>query len=153
MLGFIRKTILNTTEESRLRLPFRLLTALFFFIYTADTLNLNVLYAAVVGQIEFVDNPDVEDSLFDISTPTASPATFITYTSSKIPVSDVTIAKTSANFRTRVYEDIDAVGIDDAHTSADFVVALLPYPPNTSEYAHTTDLIIDRIIAFRQLLI
>src|SRR5579883_3368223 len=102
------------------RLGMNFVLAAYFAVFVSDTLNLDVLYASLLGKVTFVDDAAISDSLFDSgSTHHESVFDRQAAPNKRMSLSD-TKALNGINNSTRlnaVYEDEDSPGIEDAQTS------------------------------------
>lgn len=155
MLQAIRNIIYplkaGTFLHHSVRLFVKGLLGLYFLLFVADTVNVDVIYASLFGRVIFVDNPDIEDSLFDTGSENYSAAQVNALSRDMHTTPrELSGAKKDIGIH-KVYEDIDSLCIQDAQTSLR-IEKTLTYLTE-SECKNTFFLPIDRVIRFRQLLI
>ncbi|HET9137467.1 MAG TPA: hypothetical protein VFO76_12600 [Candidatus Kapabacteria bacterium] len=154
MLQSIRNIALplgHGSSSERLRAVLcRLLFITYGFVFLADTINIGVIYSSLFGTVEFVDDSDIFDSLFDVGGSTAS--AIATYQGSTAPMSIErnAVERSSSGVHT-VLEDIDSQGIEDAQTPVTISDRISYY--HESQEAIAATVTFDRTLHFRQFLI
>ena len=134
------------------RWVFRSLFALYFVVFLADTFNVDALYAALFEKVNYVDNADIQDSLFDVGrsvNPFLVTRDFQTNAHSK---AFQTFAYKNTPFGNyTVYEDVDSPSIEDAQVSP-VIFKSVEYT-RKSESTTTFSIPLNRVLLFQQFLI
>ncbi len=134
----------------------QIVLALYFLVFVSDTLNLDVLYASLFGNITFVDDGAISDSLFDVG-PTQHASAFTQAVRSNDHLGFVShsqkLSDDGMTLRNAVYEDEDSPGVQDAQTSTSVASAIVVGQPERDRAVRTLTIPIDRIISFQQILI
>ena len=162
MLPAIRSisTDLKFSSASRARKAMRSCGQIVFFLYLAlfvcDTINIDVLCATIKGNITFVDDPSILDSLFDTGTTHHSSAFDAPVHSNyhhSFTSKDHRHIKDDNLVKNVIAEDEDSPGIADAVLSSSFADQGELPRPESSENADTTIPILDRTINYQRILI
>ncbi len=142
--------------QKAMRLFGQIVFVLYLGLFISDTINIDVLYASLKGDVTFVDDPSISDSLFDTGSAQHSSAF-------DAPVhSNIHQSFTSKDTRriggdnvvkNVINEDEDSPGIADAILSSSFSEqGELPRPE--SEYGiDDTIPCLDRTISYQRILI
>ena len=120
--------------------------------YLCDAINIDVIYAAISGDMQYHDNPAILDSQFD----TGNTATLIQlpggHTATNAHTDQVLYAPQKC-VGTIVYEDVDSPTVLDADSQTDLVYEVSNYtrcPDPAPLIVHTP---LDRTISFLRILI
>ena len=156
MLRSIRAILSSSSKSKAMKIAGRIVFALYLTLFVSDCINIDVLFAAAKGgDITFLDNPGISDSLFD--TGNAHHVSVF-----DAPVHENDHLKISGRFnslsgnrmlKNLICEDEDSPGIADAVLSTSFSDRLnIPRPESdiSSEGIIQT---LDRTISFGQILI
>ena len=162
MLSVIRSISTDNkfSSASRARIALRLCGQIVFFLYLAlfvcDTINIDVLCATIKGNVTFVDDPSISDSLFDTGSNhhySAFDAPVHGNTHQKFTAKDHRRVKDDNLVKNVIAEDEDSPGIADAVLSSSFAdQGELPRPEST-ENADDTIPCLDRTINYQRILI
>lgn len=128
----------------------RLMFILYGFVFLADTVNIGVLYSSLFGNIEFVDDADIVDSLFDVGNSTTSAIGSYQGSTAAMSLDRTAVEHTPSGIH-KVYEDIDSQGIEDAQTPVTISERISYY--HESQQATAATVTFDRTLLFRQFLI
>ena len=131
-----------------------LLTILIFF---ADTINADILYAAIIGDVQFQDNPLILDSASDstsvvpdIHSPHINYFELAKYDGGATKISRHVIPRF---FGTTIIEDEDSPTVLDGATTATFTFSILRYDPTLQIEQASATPTLDRTITYGCLLI
>jgi hypothetical protein len=145
---------------SRARKYLRLCGQIVFFLYLAlfvcDTINIDVLWASMKGDVTFVDDPSISDSLFDTGTTqhySAFDAPVHANGNQKFTAKDSRRIKDDNVVKNIINEDEDSPGIEDAVLSSSFAIQSEIPRPESNEEADDTIPFLDRTINYQRILI
>jgi hypothetical protein len=131
-----------------------LLTVLVFF---ADTINADILYAAIIGDVQFQDNPLILDSATDATS--VIPAQFVHANYFALAKFDSPQSKhmsqpgTHHFYGTTIQEDEDSPTVLDGATTATLTFSIRSYDPSPMPELHSTRYALDRTTRFGVMLI
>ncbi len=128
----------------------RLIVSFVLLIFIADAINVDVLYAMAIGDLQFQDNPDIFDSQFD-STPVCPAPTIATH-----GPRNSTLAQRALNHKFRgtiILEDIDSPTVLDGTVSSNLLSSVLEFFVQKDHNSSSAILSFDRTISFQRLLI
>jgi hypothetical protein len=133
------------------------------FVFFADTINADILYAAIIGDVRFEDNPLILDSATDGTSviPTAiqphtnyfqlakyEPATTLGGGANQVGRHHL-----PAFHGTTIAEDADSLSVLDGATTAAFTFSILRYSPDLTIGVESASPTLDRTITYGCLLI
>ncbi len=125
--------------------------------FTMDALNVDVLLAAVIGQVSFQDNPEILDSAFD-TTPVASASAI--HAAQGLPSTAPSRQQSVSGTRilhafqgTIIVEDVDSPTVLDGSNTEMLVHDVQHRYSKPVPSEHSTVLITDRTISFLRILI
>ena len=159
MIQAIRNSLSNrshATLGSRVvRAVVRIVLGLYFIVFLADSLNIDVLAASLKSKVIFVDDSAITDSFFDSGTSHGSafeaPSAF-NHSLHFVKHSSSFDADELA-FRNAIYEDEDSPGIEDGQTSTQFSTLVIIPRPLSDRTESDAPPHIDRVVVFQQFLI
>jgi len=135
----------------------RLFTLAVTFICLMDAINVDVIYAALGGDMRYQDNPAIVDSQFDsgVLQLDASQSFFQHFDQSiSRHQRDRTVLQAPIKFLgTVIYEDVDSPTVLDGATTSTLIYYLLPTTPFQKVRSEGALAAFDRPISFLQLLI
>ena len=139
-----------------MRLCGQIIFFLYLTVFVCDTINIDVLCATIKGNVTFVDDPSISDSLFDTGLAhhsSAFDAPVHGNTHQKFTAKDHRRVKDDNLVKNVIAEDEDSPGIADAVLSSSFAdQGELPRPEST-ENADDTIPCLDRTINYQRILI
>jgi hypothetical protein len=162
MLSIIRSISTDTkfSGAPRARKLMRLCGQIVFFLYLAlfvcDTINIDVLWASMKGNVTFVDDPSITDSLFDTGTThhcSAFDAPVHANYHHSFTSKDHRRIKDDNLVKNVIAEDEDSPGIADAVLSSSFADQGELPRPESNESANDTIPYLDRTINYQRILI
>lgn len=132
-----------------------LLTVLVFF---ADTINADILYAAIMGDVRFEDNPLILDSATDATSVVpnvtqAHPNYFELAKYNDSGAKQVHRAVIPRFYGTTILEDVDSPSVLDGETTDALTFSLHSYDPALKFDRANTPTTLDRTITYSRLLI
>jgi len=162
MLSTIRtiSTNKNLSGASRALKSLRAGGQIVFFLYLAlfvcDTINIDVLWASVKGDVTFVDDPSISDSLFDTGSAhhsSAFDAPVHANSHHYFTGKDNRRIKDDNLVKNVIAEDEDSPGIADAVLSSSYADQSILPRPESNEQADDTIAFLDRTINYQRILI
>ncbi len=142
--------------QKAMRVAGQIVFVLYLALFVSDTINIDVLYASLKGDVTFVDDPSISDSLFDTGSKyhrSAFDAPIRSNDQQKFTSKDARRLRGENLVKNVISEDEDSPGIDDALLSSSFAnVGELPRPESE---ALAEDMIpcLDRTISYQRILI
>ena len=149
-------TIRRSGIQKAMRFGGQIVFWLYFALFVSDCVNIDVLYATMKGgTINFVDNPDISDDLFDTgnmhhASDFDAPAHHNDH--HKFSSRDKNLDG-NGMIKNVIYEDEDSPGIEDATLSSTFAAqGEMPRPESEN---HSEDIVqtLDRTISYQRILI
>ncbi len=130
----------------------RVLACVVMMTYLLDAINIDVIYAAVTGDMHYHDNPAILDSQFDSGTTADAPSVV------GIPVQlashSATTLQAPVKFSgTIVYEDVDSPTVLDGESQSDLVYEIAVYISAPEPTRALVIPLVDRTISFLRILI
>lgn len=154
MLETIRIILSGKKDRNPLQVIGQLLCSLYFALFISDCINIDVLFASVKGgQVTFIDNPSISDSLFDTGSSHRSVFDAPHHHNDHQKISSKRTVTKDGIVKNVIYEDEDSPGIEDAVLSSAFAVQNeMPRPESEVTFEgiiHT----LDRTISYQRILI
>jgi hypothetical protein len=150
---------MNSGSASRLQKMLRAGAKAVFILYLAvfvsDCINVDVLFATLKGNVTFVDNPSISDSLFDtgnghhvsVFDAPARENAHQTFSAKDVRFHRDNLVKNVIN------EDEDSPGIEDAVLSSSFTAQCELPRPESEFQIHDIIQTLDRTISYQRILI
>lgn len=111
----------------------RFVALLNILVFFSDTININILYAAIIGDVQFQDNPYILDSATDstnvapnVVKPHVNYFALAKYNEGRTNLSQHTTSKFSG---TTIIEDEDSPGVLECDSTATLTYELRSYAP------------------------
>ena len=147
-------------SATRWQIAMRFLGQIVFLLYLglfiSDTINIDVLFATIKGDVTFVDDPSISDSLFDTGNhqhTSAFDAPVHSNIHQKFCARSTRRLSGDTLVKNVVSEDEDSPGIADAILSSSFAeLGELPRPESEAEVDGTIPEL-DRTISYQRILI
>jgi hypothetical protein len=120
--------------------------------YLMDAINVDVIYASIVGDMHYHDNPAILDSQFDSGVPLA-PSSILGI---QVQAEQHSAAAVQAPLKfsgTIVYEDVDSPTVLDGESTSDLVYELKAYVSAPDPVVQDVTPLVDRTISFLRILI
>ncbi|MFI5263588.1 MAG: hypothetical protein ACHQM6_03635 [Candidatus Kapaibacterium sp.] len=139
-----------------MRFAGKIVFVLYLGLFISDTINIDVLSAALKGDVTFVDDPYISDSLFDIGPQHLCSAFDVPFHSNihqEFTSKDHRRIADDNLVKNVITEDEDSPGIADAILSSSFAEhSELPRPQSEAEIDSTIPSL-DRTISYQRILI
>ena len=143
-------------SQIAMRLVGKIVFVLYLALFVSDTINVDVLYASLKGNVTFVDDPSISDSLFDTGSQHHSSdfdAPVHLNTHQRFTSVDHRHIAGDNLVKNVISEDEDSPGIADATLSSSFAEkGELPRPTSEADVDSTIP-DIDRTISYLKILI
>lgn len=142
-----------TLVERALAYILRGLTLTIIFICLMDAINVDVIFAAVSGNMRYQDNPAITDSQFDTGSATQA---YINIFAQAAPINHLPASKIAITYKflgTTIYEDVDSPTVLDGGSTVSLIYCIRAYKGDAANsYAHVRPTL-DRTISFLRILI
>jgi hypothetical protein len=142
--------------KKAMRFAGQIVFVLYLGLFVCDTINIDVLYASFKGDVTFIDDPSISDSLFDIGSfqhSSAFDAPVHSITHQKFTAKDHRNFGNNNRVKNVINEDEDSPGVADAVLSSSFAEqGELPRPESEAE-AEDAVQTLDRTISYQRILI
>ena len=134
----------------------RLIALFTVFVFFMDTINIDVLYAGMKGNIRFEDNPLILDSQFDttpVAQNTGNTTNYFSLVKSTATRTELSSKSIKKFFGTTIIEDVDSPTVLDGSSTATLEYYLRPFFIFSEVQKPCPPTIFNRTITFLCLLI